>query len=113
MSTVYKREGDLSSIFLKNIQKIYVEKLGEMITEQVRILTKNNADMKKQHPDQLNAVKMVEVTGFEPAASSSRTKRSTKLSHTSISCCSLSFFLDSRRQLLYYIYNRPFCQHYF
>ena len=26
---------------------------------------------------------MVEVTGFEPAASSSRTKRSTKLSHTS------------------------------
>lgn len=27
---------------------------------------------------------MVEVTGFEPAASSSRTKRSTKLSHTSI-----------------------------
>lgn len=35
---------------------------------------------------------MVEVTGFEPAASSSRTKRSTKLSHTSIFCCSLSFF---------------------
>ncbi len=27
---------------------------------------------------------LVEVTGFEPAASSSRTKRSTKLSHTSI-----------------------------
>lgn len=28
-------------------------------------------------------VHLVEVTGFEPAASSSRTKRSTKLSHTS------------------------------
>ena len=27
---------------------------------------------------------MVEVTGFEPAASASRTQRSTKLSHTSI-----------------------------
>lgn len=113
MSTVYKRKHDLSSIFLKNIQKIYVEKIGEMITEQARILVKNYADMKKQHPDLLNAVYMVEVTGFEPAASSSRTKRSTKLSHTSIFCCSLSFFLDSRRQLLYYIYNRPFCQHYF
>ena len=65
MSTVYKRKHDLSSIFLKNIQKIYVEKIGEMITEQVRILTKNNADMKKQHPDLLNAVYMVEVTEFE------------------------------------------------
>ena len=65
MSTVYKRKHDLSSIFLKNIQKIYVEKIGEMITEQARILTKNNADMKKQHPDLLNAVYMVEVTGFE------------------------------------------------
>ena len=29
---------------------------------------------------------MVEVTGLEPAASASRTQRSTKLSHTSISC---------------------------
>ncbi len=33
---------------------------------------------------------MVEVTGFEPAASSSRTKRSTKLSHTSDSLFSIS-----------------------
>ena len=28
--------------------------------------------------------KMVEVTGFEPATSASRTQRSTKLSHTSL-----------------------------
>ena len=33
---------------------------------------------------------LVEVTGFEPAASSSRTKRSTKLSHTSICCLTFS-----------------------
>lgn len=65
MSTVYKRKHDLSSIFLKNIQKIYVEKIGEMITEQVRILMRICADMKKQHPDLLNAVYMVEVTEFE------------------------------------------------
>ena len=55
--------------------------------KQVRILTKNLCRNEKQHPDLLNAVKMVEVTGFEPAASSSRTKRSTKLSHTSKSSC--------------------------
>ena len=39
---------------------------------------------KKDLPKQI--LLMVEVTGFEPAASSSRTKRSTKLSHTSKFC---------------------------
>ena len=36
---------------------------------------------------------LVEVTGFEPTASSSRTKRSTKLSHTP-------------QQILFYNFNR-------
>lgn len=38
---------------------------------------------------------MVEVTGFEPAASSSRTKRSTKLSHTSKSLSSNRSFVTA------------------
>ena len=47
---------------------------------------------------------MVEVTGFEPAASSSRTKRSTKLSHTSIafhSECPI-IIAQNCRQVKYY-----------
>ena len=39
--------------------------------------------------------KLVEVTGFEPAASSSRTKRSTKLSHTSIQSLVLFYYNKS------------------
>lgn len=38
-----------------------------------------------KNPDLLSQIRifLVEVTGFEPAASASRTQRSTKLSHTS------------------------------
>ncbi len=40
---------------------------------------------KKSRPDDRDAlICMVETTGFEPATSWSRTKRSTKLSHVSI-----------------------------
>ena len=44
----------------------------------------NNTKQKSYHSrDRIFA--LVEVTGLEPAASASRTQRSTKLSHTSIS----------------------------
>ena len=41
---------------------------------------------------------MVEVTGLEPAASASRTQRSTKLSHTSISCVRIILY-DFKQQM--------------
>ena len=44
---------------------------------------------------------MVEMTGFEPATSASRTQRSTKLSHISI------FILN---RLIYYITRLEICQ---
>ena len=39
---------------------------------------------------------LVEVTGLEPAASASRTQRSTKLSHTSIFLSILNFVVSNR-----------------
>ena len=49
---------------------------------QVQVLIKQN---KKSKPDlKVKFGFLVEVTGLEPAASASRTQRSTKLSHTSI-----------------------------
>ena len=46
---------------------------------------------------------MVEVTGFEPAASASRTQRSTKLSHTSFT--TLVIIILSQRALVKINYN--------
>ena len=44
---------------------------------------------------------LVEVTGFEPATSASRTQRSTKLSHTSLFRC-LFLLCRSTQDILYY-----------
>ena len=51
--------------------------------------------------------KKIEVTGFEPATSASRTQRSTKLSHTSIFCTVASHNKKN------YIRVRRICQHFF
>lgn len=40
---------------------------------------------------------LVEVTGFEPTASTSRTWRSTKLSHTSIYSLAFMYYITSHR----------------
>ncbi len=49
---------------------------------------------------------LVEATGFEPAASASRTQRSTKLSHA-------AFYLSvtTRGCKIYYMHFRCICQH--
>ena len=51
--------------------------------------------------------KKIEVTGFEPATSASRTQRSTKLSHTSIFCTVASHNKKN------YIRVWRICQHFF
>ena len=55
----------------------------------------------------LSTTFMVEVTGLEPAASASRTQRSTKLSHTSLFCFQQPFV---SRLLCYYSTKLRKCQ---
>ena len=52
---------------------------------------------------------LVEATGFEPAASASRTQRSTKLSHASI----FHLSVVTRDCKNYYIHFGGICQHFF
>ena len=59
-------------------------------------LDKNKGVLKSQNPYKIG----IEATGFEPAASASRTQRSTKLSHASI--CS--------KQLVYHTLILGECQ---
>ena len=47
------------------------------------------------------SVHLVEVTGLEPAASASRTQRSTKLSHTSILLPSILYSFPPKKQPLF------------
>ncbi len=53
-------------------------------------------------------IEVVEVTGFEPAASASRTQRSTKLSHTSIYLAILPYYMcgNSTCQAGVFVYPR-------
>ena len=68
-----------------------------------------HAVQKKRQVAKLVSFSVVEMTGFEPAASASRTQRSTKLSHISIK----DSWRPCRRQPCYYTVLFCFCQQFF
>ena len=84
-------------------------------------LTENAMKMKKRikkRPaailsDKLRTLDVVGVTGLEPAASWSRTKRSTKLSHTPIFVCGGRQKPHTITMLRKYTTDFIFCQDFF